>query len=117
MYFLILEGVFFVFEFFMEISDSGSDFIITNCSTIEFGNEPYVFTYYLLIKLVSIIFVFVKSYAIVYTLITFNRNIYETLLYRLLRGPINLFHNIVLNLISLIAFQKILEILKNIFGP
>ena len=77
------------------MTDSGSDFIITNWSTAEQGKEGKLFTYYLLTKLVSIIFVFVKSSVIVYALITFNRNIHETLIYRLLRAPVNLFHNIV----------------------
>ena len=91
---VVFFGILFL-NFLWKLSDSGSDFIITNWSTTEFGNEPSVFTKYLLIKLVSIIFVFVKSYAIVYTLISFNRNMHETLLYKLLRAPVNLFHNIV----------------------
>ena len=84
-----------IFNAFWKLTDSGSDFIITNWSTAEQGKESKLFTYYLLTKLVSIIFVFVKSFVIVYALITFNRNIHETLIYRLLRAPVNLFHNIV----------------------
>ena len=78
-----------------KMCDSGSDFIITKWSNSEIGKEKKLFTYYLLTKLFSIIFVFVKSYVIVYTLITFNKNMHSALLYRLLRAPINLFHNIV----------------------
>ena len=90
----VLFGILFL-NGLWKLSDSGSDFIITNWSTAEFGNEPSLFTYYFLIKIVSIIFVFVKSYAIVYALISYNRNMHETLLHRLLRAPVNLFHNIV----------------------
>ena len=84
-----------IFNAFWKLTDSGSDFIITNWSTAEQGKGGKLFTYYLLTKLVSIIFVFVKSSVIVYALVTFNRNIHETLIYRLLRAPVNLFHNIV----------------------
>ena len=78
-----------------KMSDSGSDFIITQWSDAENGEEKKLFAYYLLTKLFSIILIFVKSYVIVYTLITFNKNIHSTLLHRLLHAPINLFHNIV----------------------
>ena len=78
-----------------KICDSGSDFIITKWSNAELGKENSLFAYYLLTKLFSIIFVFVKSYVIVHALITFNKNIHSALLYKLLRAPINLFHNIV----------------------
>ena len=80
---------------FWKMCDSGSDFIITKWSNAEIGKEKSLFTYYLLTKLLSIVFLFVKSYAIVSALIAFNKNIHKALLYRLLRGPINLFHNIV----------------------
>ena len=80
---------------FWKMCDSGSDFIITKWSNAEIGKEKSLFTYYLLTKLLSIVFVFLKSYVIVYALIVFNKNIHKALLYRLLRGPINLFHNIV----------------------
>ncbi len=83
------------FNILWKISESGSDFIITNWSTAEEGKETIFFIYYLLAKLISISFIFVKSFVIVQALIKFNRNIHETLIYRLLRGPINLFHNIV----------------------
>ena len=75
--------------------ESGSDFIITKWSNADSDNEKLLFTYYLLIKFSSIILVFVKSYVIVYALITFNKNMHKVLLFRLLRAPINLFHNIV----------------------
>ena len=75
--------------------ESGSDFIITKWSNAELGKEKTLFTYYLLIKFFSIILIFVKSYVIVYALIAFNKNIHKVLLFRLLRAPINLFHNIV----------------------
>ena len=78
-----------------KICDSGSDFIITKWSDTKYAKEKNLFIYYLLTKLLSIIFVFGKSYLIVYALITFNKNIHITLLNRLLRAPINLFHNIV----------------------
>jgi ATP-binding cassette subfamily C (CFTR/MRP) protein 1 len=80
------------FNIFWKISDSGSDFIITNWSTYK---KEKLFIYYSTAKSISIIFIFIKDYIIVYALTSFNRNIHETLLYRLLRGPINLFHNIV----------------------
>ena len=83
------------FNFFWKLTDSGSDFIITNWSTADGEKTNKLFMYYLLTKIISIIFVFVKSYVIVYALISFNRNIHETLIYRLLRAPVNLFHNLV----------------------
>ena len=78
-----------------KLCDSGSDFIITFWSNANQNKEKSLFNYYLLTKLISIIFIFVKSYVIVYALINYNRNIHKALLYRLLHGPINLFHNIV----------------------
>ena len=87
--------VILIFNILWKFSESESDFIITDWSTTESGKENKFFFYYLLAKLISIIFIFVKSYLIVNALITFNRNIHESLIYRLLRGPINLFHDIV----------------------
>ena len=92
-YFILLFIIFL--NAFWKMCDSGSDFIITKWSNAEVGKEKSLFTYYLLTKLLSIVFVFLKSYVIVYALIAFNKNIHKALLYRLLRGPINLFHNIV----------------------
>ena len=83
------------FNSFWKLTDSGSDFIITNWSTATEEKTNKLFMYYLLTKIISIIFVFVKSYVIVHALISFNRNIHETLIYRLLRAPVNLFHNLV----------------------
>ena len=90
----VLFSIFF-FNSFWKLTDSGSDFIITNWSTADDEKTNKLFMYYLLTKIISIIFVFVKSYVIVYALISFNRNIHETLIYRLLRAPVNLFHNLV----------------------
>ena len=100
---------FLIFNVFWKISDSGSDFIITNWSTAEQGKESKLFIYYLLTKLVSIIFIFIKDYIIVYALTSFNRNIHETLIYRLLRGPVNLFHNIVTKSHIINRFSKDIE--------
>ena len=83
------------FNIFWKISDSGSDFIITYWSTSPKEQTNKLFTYYLLTKIISIVFIFVKSFIIVYALISFNRNIHETLIYRLFRAPVNLFHNLV----------------------
>ena len=83
------------FNSFWKVTDSGSDFIITYWSTAGDEKTNQLFLYYLLTKIISIIFVFVKSSVIVYALISFNRNIHETLIYRLLRAPVNLFHNLV----------------------
>ena len=80
---------------FWKVSDSGSDFIITNWTTAHDDKSNKLFMYYLLTKIISIFFVFIKSYVIVYALISFNRNIHEALIYRLFRAPINLFHNLV----------------------
>ena len=83
------------FNTFWKISDSGSDFIITKWSTTKGEKYSKLFFYYLLTKIISIIFIFIKSYVIVQALISFNRNVHETLIYRLLRAPVNLFHNLV----------------------
>ena len=83
------------FNAFWKVTDSGSDFIITNWTTADNEKSNKLFTYYLSTKIISIIFVFVKSFIIVQALISFNRNIHESLIYRLFRAPINLFHNLV----------------------
>ena len=83
------------FNILWKFSESGSDIIITNWPNPKQIKNNNMFIEYLFLKLLSIFFIFVKDYIIVYALITFNRNIHETLIYRLLRGPINLFHNIV----------------------
>ena len=91
--------IFFAIIFFniiWKITDSSSDFIITSWSNSpEDKTSNKLFLYYLSTKIISISFVFIKSYVIVYALITFNTNIHETLIYRLLRAPVNLFHNLV----------------------
>ena len=104
----ILFSILF-FNILWKASESGSDFIITNWSTAEQGKENTFFIYYLCAKLISIAFIFIKSFIIVHALINFNRNIHETLIYRLLRGPINLFHNIVTKSHIINRFSKDIE--------
>ena len=92
--FKVFFAIFFV-SVLWKLSDSGSDFIITYWSSGEEHKSDTFFNYYLITKLSGIGFSFLKSYILVQALISFNRNMHETLLVKLLRAPINLFHDIV----------------------
>ena len=83
------------FNILWKFSESGSDIIITNWTNPEQIKDNNMFIEYLFLKFLSIVFIFIKSHIVINALISFYRNIHETLIYRLLRGPINLFHNIV----------------------
>ena len=101
----------FVFCLLWRLSDSTSDFIIAKWSTIDNETVPEInyFNWYLVTKLFGIIFVFVRSYIVILGLVTFNRKMHETLLMRLMRAPINLFHDIVTKSHIFNRFSKDLE--------
>ena len=86
-----------LFCFLWRLTDSSSDYIIAKWSSLDPGEEPEInyFNWYLVTKLLGIIFVFIRSYIIVLALVNFNKRMHETLLMRLMHAPINLFHDIV----------------------
>ena len=100
-----------IFCFLWRLTDSASDFIIAKWSTIDEETEPEVnyFHWYLITKLLGIIFVFIRSYILVLGLVSFNKRMHETLLVRLMRAPINLFHDIVAKSHIFNRFSKDLE--------
>ena len=89
----------FVILFFLgglwKITDCSSDFIISNWVKATKEESDKYFMFYLGTKLVSILFIFLKSFMTVLALVAFNKNIHETLIYKFMRAPINLFHDIV----------------------
>ena len=95
------------------LTDSASDFIIAKWSSIsddeEYKPEINYFNWYLITKLLGICFVFIRSYLIILALVSFNRRMHETLLMRLMRAPINLFHDIVTKSHIFNRFSKDLE--------
>ena len=109
-------GCFFIFSvlFFCliwRITDSASDFIIAKWSALADDVEPEYnyFNIYLITKLLGIILVFIRSYVVINGLDTFNKRMHQTLLEKLMRAPINLFHDIVNKSHILNRFSKDLE--------
>ena len=94
-------------------TDSASDFIIAKWSSMNDNdeNEPEVnyFNWYLITKLLGIVFIFIRSYLIILGLVSFNKRMHETLLMKLMRAPINLFHDIVTKSHIFNRFSKDLE--------
>jgi ABC-type multidrug transport system fused ATPase/permease subunit len=109
-------GDFFIFSilflcFLWRMADSMSDFIITKWSSLSDEVKPKnnYFNIYLITKLLGIIFIFVRSYIVINGLVNFNKSMHETLLLRLMRAPINLFHDIVNKSHILNRFSKDLD--------
>ena len=100
-----------LFCFLWRLTDSSSDYIIAKWSALNPDDEPEInyFNWYLVTKLLGIVFVFIRSYIIVLALVTFNKRMHETLLMRLMRAPINLFHDIVTKSHIFNRFSKDLE--------
>ena len=96
---------------FWRITDSTSDYIIAKWSALSDDIEPEYnyFNIYLVTKLVGIILIFLRSYIVINGLVTFNKRIHESLLEKLMRAPINLFHDIVNKSHILNRFSKDLE--------
>ena len=96
---------------FWRITDSTSDFIIAKWSALTDDMEPEYnyFNIYLFTKLIGIVLVFIRSYIVINGLVVFNKRIHETLLGKLMRAPINLFHDIVNKSHILNRFSKDLE--------
>ena len=101
----------FFFCLLWRITDSMSDFIIAKWSSLAEDEEPKYnyFNIYLITKLLGIILVFLRSYVVINGLVTFNKRMHETLLEKLMRAPINLFHDIVNKSHILNRFSKDLE--------
>ena len=78
-----------------KIADSSSDFIISYWLKATKEESNKYFMLYLGTKLISILFIFLKSFITVLALVAYNKNIHETLIYKFMRAPINLFHDIV----------------------
>jgi ATP-binding cassette subfamily C (CFTR/MRP) protein 1 len=100
-----------LFCLFWRITDSASDFIIAKWSAASNEVEPEInyFNWYLVTKLFGILFVFIRSYIIILGLVNFNKRMHEALLMRLMRAPINIFHDIVSKSHIFNRFSKDLE--------
>ena len=93
------------------VTDSTSDFIIAKWSALTDDAEPEVnyFNIYLYTKLIGIVLIFIRSYVVINGLVIFNKRMHETLLEKLMRAPINLFHDIVNKSHIFNRFSKDLE--------
>ena len=103
---LILDysgGLFFVISLILiniiwKSCESGSDYILmlwsSNSNNDEKKNIKYLIIY-ALISLQAIIFIFSRNYSIVKAIMEFNQKMHDTLIKKLLRAPINLFHDLV----------------------
>ena len=100
-----------IFCFLWRLTDSASDFIIAKWSALNDEVEPEIdyFKWYLITKLLGIVLVFIRSYIVILGLVAFNKRMHETLLLRLMRAPINLFHDIVAKSHIFNRFSKDLE--------
>ena len=97
--------------FLWRLTDSTSDYIIAKWSSLGDETEAEInyFNWYLVTKFLGIAFVFIRSYIVVLALVNFNKSMHETLLMRLMRAPINLFHDIVAKSHIFNRFSKDLE--------
>ena len=109
-------GCFFLFNvillcIFWRINDSTSDYIIAKWSSLTNDSKPEYnyFNIYIFTKLIGIVLVFIRSYIVINGLVIFNKRMHETLLAKLMRAPINLFHDIVNKSHILNRFSKDLE--------
>ena len=78
--------------------ESGSDYILMLWSSDSKNNERknnIFLTTYALMSLVAIFFIFSRNYTIVRAIMEFNQKMHDTLIKKLLKAPINLFHDIV----------------------
>ena len=89
----IIFTLIFIATILWKSLDSISDFIIAAWSTKEESN--HYFRIYFFAKILAILFEFLKGYAIVHALMTFNKNMHNTLLIKLLKAPVNLFHDLI----------------------
>ena len=78
-----------------KLTDCSSDFIISYWVKATKEESNKYFMLYLGTKVISIFFIFLKSLITVLALVAYNRNIHQTLIYKFMRAPINLFHDIV----------------------
>ena len=108
--FWFIISVFF-FCLLWRVTDSTSDFIIAKWSALTDDAEPEVnyFNIYLYTKLIGIVLIFIRSYVVINGLVIFNKRMHETLLEKLMRAPINLFHDIVNKSHIFNRFSKDLE--------
>ena len=78
--------------------ESGSDYILMSWSAEsrkdERKNRIYLFTYSIM-SLMAILFIFFRAFAIFKGIMKFNKTMHNSLLEKLLKAPINLFHDIV----------------------
>ena len=97
--------------FLWRLTDSASGYIIAKWSELDNETEAEFnyFNWYLVTKFLGIAFVFIRSYIVVLALVNFNKRMHETLLMRLMRAPINLFHDIVTKSHIFNRFSKDLE--------
>ena len=78
--------------------ESGSDYILMLWSSDSKNNERkniIFLTTYALMSIVAIFFIFSRNYSIVRAIMEFNQKMHDTLIKKLLKAPINLFHDIV----------------------
>ena len=78
--------------------ESGSDYILMLWSSDSKNNErknKIFLTTYALMSLVAIFFIFSRNYTIVRAIMEFNQKMHDTLIKKLIKAPINLFHDIV----------------------
>ena len=78
--------------------ESGSDYILMLWSSDSKNNERknniFLITYASM-SLVAILFIFSRNYTIVRAIMEFNQKMHDTLIKKLLKAPINLFHDII----------------------
>ena len=96
-------GLFFVFLLILiniiwKSCESGSDYILMLWSSHSKNNERknkiFLITYALM-SLVAIFFIFSRNYIIVRAIMEFNQKMHDTLIKKLLKAPINLFHDLI----------------------
>ena len=96
-------GIFFIILLILiniiwKSCESGSDYILMSWSAEsirdERKNHIYLFTYSIM-SLLAILFIFFRTFTIVKGIMKFNKTMHNSLLERLLKAPINLFHDIV----------------------
>ena len=78
--------------------ESGSDYVLMSWSAESREDERkkrIYLTTYSIMSLLAILFIFFRTFTIVKGILKFNKNMHNSLLEKLLKAPINLFHDII----------------------
>lgn len=90
----ITVGINIMYKLFEILSDYFVSFWADKTDLTPQQNKHYLFAYFG-ISFAGIIFIFIRAYLLVKGLMTFNIKMHDELLFKLIRAPVNLFHDVI----------------------